>query len=363
MVSACVVFLCGFARAADQPFITGCDVSMLPTIEKAGGVFSDGDKRGDAIQILAAHGCNLFRVRLFVKPDRDYVKNFGAVQDLAYDRALAKRIKATGAQFLLDIHYSDSWADPGKQYMPQDWKGLDFDALEQKVHDYTVEVLKDFQADGTMPDMVQVGNEITAGVLWPQGQVLDVPATQESEQWEHFARLIAAGATAVRSMQSPSHPIRIVIHIHGGGQEGMAKYFFGKFKLDPADYDIVGLSFYPAWGDSIDYLKQNLTDSIELTGKDVILAETSYPWKELPDKKGLATLRWPQTPAGQEQYLRDLTATLRAAPGHHAIGYIYWYPEAIPTAGFPRVWRQGYEALFDQSGKALPALESFGEGG
>jgi len=359
----CCVLFCAVARAADQSFISGCDVSMLPTIEKTGGVFSDGDKRGDAIQILAAHGCNLFRVRLFVKPDPDYVKNFGAVQDLAYVRGLAKRIKATGALFLLDIHYSDSWADPGKQFMPQEWKGLDFEALEQKVHDYTLGVLKDFQADGTMPDMVQVGNEITAGVLWPQGQVLDVPATHESAQWDHFARLIAAGATAVRSMQTPSHPIRIVIHIHGGGKEGMAKYFFRKFKLDPADYDIVGLSFYPAWDDSIDYLKQNLADSIELTGKDVILAETSYPWKELPDKKGLATLRWPQTPEGQEQYLHDLTASLRAAPGHHGIGFIYWYPEAIPTPGFPRVWRQGYEALFDQSGKALPALETYGEGG
>ena len=113
VIFACCVLVCGLARGADQSFITGCDVSMLPTIEKTGGVFSDGDKRGDAIQILAAHGCNLFRVRLFVKPDPDYVKNFGAVQDLAYVRGLARRIKATGAQFLLDIHYSDTWADPG----------------------------------------------------------------------------------------------------------------------------------------------------------------------------------------------------------------------------------------------------------
>src|ERR1700691_5117723 len=169
---SCVVCLCVSIKvsAADLPFITGADVSMLPTIEKCGGVFSDGGKRGDAIQILADHGCNLFRVRLFVKPDPDYIKNFGAVQSLDYVRGLARRIKATGAIFLLDIHYSDTWADPGKQYTPADWKSLDFDATEKRVHDYTIGVLKDFHADGTMPDMVQVGNEITAGVLWPKGQ-------------------------------------------------------------------------------------------------------------------------------------------------------------------------------------------------
>jgi arabinogalactan endo-1,4-beta-galactosidase len=349
------------ARAADLPFITGADVSMLPTIEKAGGVFSDGGKRGDAIQILAAHGCNLFRVRLFVKPDPDYTKNFGAVQSLDYVRGLAKRIKATGALFLLDIHYSDTWADPGKQYTPGDWKDLDFDGTQRKVHDYTIEVLKDFQADGTMPDMVQVGNEITAGVLWPRGQVLDVPEAQQAEQWRRFARLIAAGCKAVRESQTDAHPIRIMIHIHGGGKDGMAKYFWGKFQLDPGLYDIVGLSFYPAWEDSIDSLKQNLIDAIQITGKDVILAETSYPWKELPDKIGLPTLQWPQTPDGQQKYLHDLIATLHAAPDHHGKGFIYWYPEAIPSPGLPTVWRQGFEALFDQSGNALPALETFGE--
>jgi arabinogalactan endo-1,4-beta-galactosidase len=361
----CCLLSCATLRAADLPFITGADVSMLPTIEKTGGKFSDDGKPGDAIQILAAHGCNLFRVRLFVNPDPDYVKNFGAVQSLDYVRGLAKRIKATGQIFLLDIHYSDTWADPGKQYTPADWKKLDFDAMKKQVHDYTIDVLKTLQADGNMPDMVQVGNEITAGVLWPTGQILfdNVSPDKQVEQWQHFAELISAGCKAVRESQTPDHPIRIMIHIHGGGKEGMAKYFWNKFKLDPSLYDIVGLSFYPAWEDSIDYLKGNLVDAIQITGKDVILAETSYPWKELPDKKGLATLQWPQTPEGQKQYFHDLTATLRAAPGGHGKGYIYWYPEAIPTHGLRSVWRQGFEALFDQTGGALPALESYGQGG
>jgi arabinogalactan endo-1,4-beta-galactosidase len=190
--------------------------------------------------------------------------------------------------------------------------------------------------------------------------VLDVPESEMPMHWQHFADLIASGCKAVREAQTPDHPIRIVIHIHGGGHEKMANYFWTHFKLDPSLYDVVGLSFYPAWDDSIDFLKGNLVDAIQLTGKDVVLAETSYPWKELPDKVGLPTLRWPQTPEGQKQYLTDLKATLKAAPGGHGKGFIYWYPEAIPSPGWPHIWRQGYEALFDQSGAALPALSGYG---
>ena len=272
-IFACVCILSIAAHAADTQFIYGCDVSMLPTIEKTGGVFRDGGKTGDAIQILAAHGCNLFRVRLFVKPDPDFVKNFGAVQDLPYVIALAKRIKATGALFLLDIHYSDTWADPGKQFTPADWKNLGFEDLRQKVHDYTASVLATLRDAGVMPEWVQVGNEITAGMLWPTGAVLDVPADQQAMHWQRFAELVDAGCKAVREMQTPDHPIKIVIHIHGGGLEKMADYFFTHFKIDPADYDIVGLSFYPAWTDSIDYLKGNLSDAIRETGK------TTWCWR------------------------------------------------------------------------------------
>jgi arabinogalactan endo-1,4-beta-galactosidase len=355
----CCVVACAIARASDQPFITGADISLLPTIEKAGGVYRDHGKPGDAIQIMRDHGCNLFRVRLFVNPDPDYAKTGGAVQDLAYVRELAKRIKAAGAMFLLDIHYSDTWADPGKQFTPAAWKNLDFGQLKQKVHDYTVSAMTDLRDGGVTPDMVQVGNEITAGILWPTAQVLDQPADQEARQWQRFADLVDSGAKAVRQFQTDGHPIRIVIHIHGGGKEGMVKYFFGKFKLDPTDYDIVGLSFYPSWDDDIDYLKQNMADAVRLTGKDVLLAETSYPWKALPDKVGLATLRWPQTPAGQKQYLQDLIGVIHQAPDHHGIGFVYWYPEAIPVRGLA-IFRRGYEALFDSEGNALPALDAFG---
>jgi arabinogalactan endo-1,4-beta-galactosidase len=332
---------------------------MLPEIEKAGGVFRTSDgTAGDAVALLHDDGCNLFRVRLFVSPATDFNKSYGATQDLQYVRAMAKRIKATGASFLLDIHYSDTWADPSHQTKPAAWQDLSFDALTQKVHDYTAQVLDELERDQAMPDMVQIGNEITGGILWPDGKVLDVPADRETEQWQRFATLLNAGARAVREKQSESHPIRIILHIHGGGKQGMTKWFFGKLSPYQFNYDIVGLSFYPAWNDLLDNLKQNVADAVTATGKDVIIAETSYPWKPLSELNGPA-MRWPQTPQGQKQFLNDLKRILADLPEHRALGFIWWYPEAIPTQPL-QIWRNGAEALFDEAGKPLPALTAFG---
>ena len=296
---------------------------------------------------------------MFVDPSTDFNKSYGATQDLKYVRALAKRIKSAGGSFLLDIHYSDTWADPGKQFKPEKWKDLSFDDLVKKVHDYTADVLNALKEDGALPNMVQIGNEITGGMLWPDGKVLDAPPDGQAEQWRRFSVLLNAGAKAVRQAQTPEHPIRIMIHIHGGGKPGLPKWFFDKLNANPVDFDVVGLSFYPAWDDSINALKQNINDVITGSGKDIIVAETSYPWRELPGSKDKPAMRWPQTPEGQAQFLKELQSILSDAPQHKAIGFIWWYPEAIPV-GSLGIWRNGSEALFDQTGKPLPCLDLFG---
>ncbi|HWB54847.1 MAG TPA: glycosyl hydrolase 53 family protein, partial [Tepidisphaeraceae bacterium] len=324
--------------AGQTDWISGADISMLPTIEKTGAVFRDRGQVGDAIKILRAHGCNLFRVRLFVNPDTNYQSSGGAVQDLGYVRALAQRIKASGAKFLLDLHYSDTWADPGKQYTPREWKDLDFEAMQKQVAEYTTSVLTDLRNAHAEPDMVQVGNEITSGMLWPTGQVWPVKEGQSEIQWDHFAALFNAGAGAVKKFDGD---IRVILHIDGGGKPGRTKWFLSRVEKHPFHYDVLALSFYPAWDDSIDALKQNLADAISMTGKDVLIAETSYPWHALPDiKGGTETMRWPTTAAGQKQFLHDLISLLQSQPGKHGIGFVYWYPEAIPVHGM-HMWRQG----------------------
>ncbi|HUB26138.1 MAG TPA: glycosyl hydrolase 53 family protein [Tepidisphaeraceae bacterium] len=349
------------APAADRQFLAGVDISMLPTIEQAGGIFRDGGKPGDAIAILRDHGCNLFRVRLFVDPDSDYATTFGAVQNLDYVRGLARRIKAAGGLFLLDLHYSDTWADPGKQYKPKAWEKLGFDDLVRQVHDYTASVMSDLAAAGAMPDMVQVGNEITSGMIWPDGKLLDVPADQEAAQWRKYAELFNAGAAAVHSFSTPTHPIKVMLHIHGGGRAGLPQWFFGKLSQNVVNYDCIGLSFYPAWDDSIDALKTNMADLIHTYGKDVFVAETSYPWRGGGGIEKNPTMKWPLTPAGQKDFLRDLIALIKAAPDGHGIGFSWWYPEAIPVPHLG-VWRDGAEALFDDHGNALPAMDLFNAG-
>jgi arabinogalactan endo-1,4-beta-galactosidase len=344
---------------APRPFFAGADISMLPEIEKGGGVFRSSGEKTDALKLLRDGGCDLFRVRLFVDPDDEFNnKNYGATQDLEYVVALSRRIKASSAALLLDIHYSDTWADPGKQFKPAAWKGLDFDALERQVHDYTAAVLKQLRDAGATPDMVQIGNEIAGGMLWPDGKVLGAKKDDEARQWQRFARLLNAGARAVREASSPANPIRVVIHIHGGGKAGLPKWFFGKLDENSVDYDVIALSFYPAWDDTFDALKQNMAEVIEARGKDILIAETSYPWRPMEGHEKKPAMRWPQTREGQQSFVRDLTEAIRSAPSNRGIGFVWWYPEAIPVPS-RHIWRNGAEALFDEKGEALPALDAF----
>jgi arabinogalactan endo-1,4-beta-galactosidase len=346
------------AEPATQPapFIAGADISMLPELEKAGAVYRNNSQPGDAVTLLHDHGVNLFRLRLFVAPTTDFNKSWGATQNLDQVRALAQRAKASGAKLLLDIHYSDTWADPAHQHKPAAWAALDFEQLKDKVHTYTAEVLKDLADNNASPDMVQVGNEIGAGLLWPEGKIPADSAPNAAAQWQRIGDLFNAGASAVRAASTPEHPIQVVLHIHNGGKPGMAKWFFSHLMANKVDFDIIALSFYPAWGDTLPALKDNLRD-LEQYNKPVLLAETSYPWRDMPDldAKYKPAMTWPMTQQGQSIFLRDLTAFLRALPNHQGLGYIWWYPEAIPTKGLG-IWRNGAEALFDEQGNLLPSV-------
>lgn len=345
-------------RAADDKMIVGADISMLPEIEKAGGVFLDNGKPADAIGIFRKHGFNLFRIRLFVNPSKDFNANWGAVQDFETVRALAKRIKASGAMLLLDLHYSDTWADPGKQTKPAAWKDLSFDQLEKQVYDYTATVLRDLKSDGIVPDMVQVGNEIAPGMLWPDGKLVYHTTPEDEEaHWAKFARLFDAGVKAVRDASTPAQPIRVVIHIHGGGHEGLPMWFFGRFTKHTNNFDVIALSYYPGPKESIKDLKLNLEAVINKYGKDVLIAEIAYPWKQPMDPQH-ENQTWPLTPQGQEQFVRDLMDVVRSAPNGRAIGAVWWYPESIQVKGL-QIWERGAKALFDDQGNPLPAMSAF----
>jgi arabinogalactan endo-1,4-beta-galactosidase len=357
----CGLALASYAERPSRPFYIGADISMLPEIEKAGGVFCDVQGNpSDAIKVFRDHGFNLFRLRLFVNPTNDFNSSWGATQDLVYIRALAKRVKASGATFLLDLHYSDTWADPGKQHKPAAWKDLESDALEKQVYDYTAEVLRDLIASGAAPDMVQVGNEIAPGMLWPDGKILH-HTPEEDQSWQRFARLFASGAKAVRDASTTQHPIRVVLHIHGGGHEGLPMWFFGKFNRYCTDYDVIALSFYPGPKENFDHLRQSLGRLIKAYGKDVLVAEIAYPWKPTDDPPN-ENRRWPITSQGQAEFARAMVQAVRSAPDGRGIGVVWWYPESIRVKGLG-IWKEGAMALFDERGKPLPAMSELGRAG
>jgi arabinogalactan endo-1,4-beta-galactosidase len=282
------------ARAPHAPHkkklgkILGADISFLPQLEARGMKFSDKGVQKDAIQILKDHQFNYIRLRIFNDPaaDSGYSPGKGFC-DLEHTEAMAKRVKAAGMKLLLDFHYSDTWADPGKQFKPAAWKAYDFEQLTQAIREYTRNVLTALKNQGTLPDMVQIGNEINHGILWPDGSTKN-PDT--------LAAFLKAGIAGVNDVD-PS--INIMLHIACGGQNDQSRYFLDNMLARHVDFDVIGESYYPQWHGTLDQLKSNLTDLAARYKQDVVVAEYTEHKREvndiefnLPDGKGKGTFIW-----------------------------------------------------------------------
>lgn len=344
-------------QATVVPPLVGADISALERIELAGGVFRDGGQAGDAIALLRARGGNFFRLRLFVNPDLEDVQ----VNDLAYTIRMAQRIKRAGARLLLDFHYSDTWADPGHQNLPGAWSGLDSSALQQQVQDWSANVITQLRQAGATPDIVQIGNEIDGGILWPQGQVTGTGA-DTAAQWTRLARLLNAGVRGVRGALGAGDSVRIMLHYSQGGNAAATQWFFDHINAYGVSYDMIGLSYYPWWHGTIAELTANLRATAARYSRDVMVVETSYPWRaggweDMATNRAVMT--WPVSPDGQSQFLRDVLGAVAGVPGGHGAGVVWWYPEAIQVPGV-FVWGGGSLALFDASGNVLTAASAFG---
>jgi len=268
---------------------------------------------------------------------------------------MAKRAKAAGLRVMIDFHYSDYWADPGKQYKPAAWKSLNMKDLAGAIHDYSREVIKALDDQGTPAAVVQPGNEVTNGMLWPEG-MLHI----NSDGWPDFMTLTKAAIAGIREGAGKHQP-KIMIHIDQGGRNAISRFFFDKYFAMGGEADIIGLSYYPFWHGTMDELQANLADLARTYKKDVLVAETAYPYVRDNSGPGLNPApvpAYPATPAGQEAYLRKLTAIVKATPGHHGVGVLWWAPAWISAPGRQGGWRR--LTLFDNDGEALPALYAFG---
>jgi arabinogalactan endo-1,4-beta-galactosidase len=344
-----VLDLHGVPGGPKPALIIGGDVSALPDMEKAGAIYRDeSGKPGDGLVILHDHGMNAFRLRLFVDPDRNFDHTAGANQDLPAVLAMAKRVKATGAKLIVDLHYADTWADPAHQQKPKAWAGLHGDELERKVESYTADVMQKLKANGTPPDFVQIGNETTDGLLFPDGKLSGDDKADDGKRWTAVGRLLSAGSRGVRSV-FPKDQTRVIIHISSGGKAGVPTWYFDHIAEQKVDFDVIGLSFYPMWGDSMDELKKNLA-GLTKHGKQLMIMETAEPYRD-HQVKADAKISWPLTPAGQKQFLAELVEVVAQTPG--GIGVVWWYPE-IEDRPKMRIWEGAATSWFDQNGRVLP---------
>lgn len=276
------------AAPKEMDKMLGADISFLPELEARGMKFSDNGVPKDAIRILKEHGFNYVRLRIFNDPARDSGYSPGkGFCDLANTKKMAKRVKDAGMKLLLDFHYSDYWADPGKQYKPAAWRHLSFEDLKKAVYDYTKDVVQQLKDQGTTPDMVQVGNEINHGIIWPEGNVAN---------FDGLAQLVNAGNAAVKAVD-PS--ILLMLHVALGGQNDESVFFIDNMIARGVSFDVIGESYYPKWHGTLDDLRDNLHDLVRRYNKDVIVVEYSHRKEEvnkiafeLPNGKGKGTCIW-----------------------------------------------------------------------
>jgi len=312
--------------APPTPFLLGADISALDSPGRGRlPAYQEEGKPSDELTILHHHGWNAFRVRVFVSPVRNAPNN-----TLEAAIPLARQIKASGATLILDIHYSDTWADPGHQETPVAWRGMDIKALAKQWQKYSKETIKTLKDAGAMPDIVQVGNEITVGADWPLAKLGPATATPGSQpqpydqarQWKNLTMLLKAGIKGVKQGAGRTPP-RIAIHIDKGGHWDTTQWFFDHLNAAHVPYDIIAQSFYPPWGHgTLDDLWNNMNQCAKRYHKDFIVMETGY----LPVRvANQSDMFWPVTPQGRLQFMVDLVNTVQKAP--HGLGVMYWAPE------------------------------------
>ncbi|MCR5067371.1 MAG: glycosyl hydrolase 53 family protein [Erysipelotrichaceae bacterium] len=362
-------------------FIKGADVSFLETIEANGGRFFDNGEKRDLFRILKDHDFNLIRLRLFNDPYDSRGRSYGAGGcDEDFLIRMAERCRKASLNWMLDFHYSDCWADPGKQTMPKAWRMLEYDQLQEAVYQYTRSVLVHLKNRNLAPVMVAVGNEITNGLLWPVGA---------KGNDKEIAGLVSAGIRAVREVLPLA---KVMIHLDQGGNNELYVSFFDSYLANGGeDFDVIGLSYYPFWHGPMSALKANMDDLAVRYEKDLLVTETSYAFtlEDYQDhekradnqRKGMAVreamlksdLPYPISKAGQRDYMIELMKLIRTVPEGRGLGFVYWGGECLPVENSDWATEEGIaymhekgplgnewanQALFDYDGNSLEVLDA-----
>ena len=359
-------------------FVKGMDLSTLLEMERCGAKYFDQGKEMDILDIMKSYDVDTIRLRLWNDPKSETGEPYGAGNnDLAETLAIGKRVSDAGFGVLLNFHYSDFWADPGKQFKPKAWSSYGVEELEKAVYDFTKESLTAVLDAGVNVTMIQVGNELSNGLLWPEGKM---------PNYDNIAKFVSAGIRACREIKAD---IPLMIHLDNGGKNELYRDWFDHYVERGEDFDYIGLSYYPFWHGSLQSLEDNMNDIAVRYGKELIVAEVSmgytmedyksYEKLEDSERKGYATrqklvdkIEYPMTVQGQVDFTKDFLNRVAHVADDKGCGFFWWEPAWIPVPGSgwatpaslkymndpgPCGNEWANQALFDYKGNALPTLE------
>ncbi|MDY5101565.1 MAG: glycosyl hydrolase 53 family protein [Agathobacter sp.] len=359
-------------------FVKGMDLSTLLEMERCGAKYFDQGKEMDILDIMKSYDVDTIRLRLWNDPKSETGEPYGAGNnDLAETLAIGKRVSDAGFGVLLNFHYSDFWADPGKQFKPKAWASYGVEELEKAVYDFTKESLTAVLDAGVNVTMIQVGNELSNGLLWPEGKM---------PNYDNIAKFVSAGIRACREIKAD---IPLMIHLDNGGKNELYRDWFDHYVERGEDFDYIGLSYYPFWHGSLQSLEDNMNDIAVRYGKELIVAEVSmgytmedyksYEKLEDSERKGYATrqelvdkIEYPMTVQGQVDFTKDFLNRVAHVADDKGCGFFWWEPAWIPVPGSgwatpaslkymndpgPCGNEWANQALFDYKGNALPTLE------
>ena len=334
-----------------KDFYKGMDISFVPQCVDEGMVIKDFDgTEMNPVEIAQKYGVNSIRLRIWNNPEN--VPEAKGYCSLEQTIAMARQVKKYGMSFMLDFHYSDHWADPGQQRKPKAWEHLSFEELKEAMYNYTKDTLMAFKKEGLLPDIVQIGNEIRSGFLFPEGEV---------PNWDGLVGLINAGIMGARAV-ADSEEMKVMIHLDQGG-----RYFYIKEWFDQAlahgmlDYDIMGLSYYAFWHGTFSDIKNSMENLIQDYQKPIMVVESAYAWrrsqKGFIDDEQIRIAGIPATPAGQKEAIDLIMNIVASLPNNMGRGVYYWEPLCIPREGDDG-WSENM-GILDESGRVMDCIESF----
>lgn len=330
----------------------GADLSQWLAYKNGGAEWRcNGTTIENVPAFFSENGYNATRLRLFVNPDT----NTTACQSLDYVIESAQAMRDAGMDICIDFHYSDTWADPGKQTIPEAWKGLDATALASQLYQYTRDCLTALKNCNITPTLIQIGNEITAGMLWNTGRIDVWGGTHDNPtQWKNFLALMQNATKACREVFPTA---KVVVHIDRGGDAETAQRYYKR--IAEVDYDIIGLSYYPYWHGTLAQLEQTLLVlTSQFPEKKIMIMETGIGYNEWSDDSATAQYgNYPSTPQGQEKFMNDLVTLLNQY--EQVSGVFYWFPEETKIDWQCKHRIDLNRGLFDrETSEVLPAFYS-----